>query len=146
MAFQRYYYDKYGCSVTDVLKSLETDEDSSKIAQGAGIDSGYLTGVFENIDSANATLKPSEEVETETASANTKEITYSQAAQIEVLQQNANLNKQYWQAALQNGGSVEINGETMTADELSQKYVDAYEELEEYLDGLDTTSGTSFEA
>ncbi len=137
IAFQRYYSETRGYKVTDALKALETDEDSTEIAQGAGFDSGYLTGVFEKVDSANETLKPDEEDETQVASSNTKEISYSQAAQIEVLQQNANLYRQYWQAALKNGGSVEINGETKTADELSQLYIEANAKLEDYLNGLD---------
>lgn len=146
IAFQRYYYQENGRKVTDDLKLLETDSDSSSIAQGAGFDSGYLSGVFSEIDDANATLKPDETVDTAVSSSNTKEITYSQAAQIEVLQQNASLYKQYWQAALQNGGSVEINGKTKTADELAQMYIQASAELETYLDGLDSGSEVSFEA
>lgn len=136
IAFQRYYYQQTGVKATDALKSLETDDDSSEIAQGAGFDSGYLSGVFTEIDDANLTLKPDETVDAETTSSNVKEISYSQAAQIEVLQQNASIYRQYWQAALQNGGSIEMNGKTMTADELSQKYIQANAELEAYLNEI----------
>lgn len=146
IAFQRYYYQQNGRKVTDDLKLLETDDDSSSIAQCAGFDNGYLSGVFAEIDDAYATLKPDETETAEVSGAKTKEITYSQAAQIEVLQQNASLYRQYWQAALQNGGSIEINGKTKTAEELSQMYIQANEELETYLNGLDTNSGVSFEA
>ncbi len=145
IAFQRYYQQQTGVKLTDVLKGLETDEDSTEIAQGAGFDSGYLTDMFADIDNANDILKPDDtDADAEVAATNTTQISYSQAAQIEVLQQNAGLYRQYWQAALQNGGSIDVNGKTMTADELSKMYIDANRQLEEYLNGI--KSKTDFEA
>jgi len=144
IAFQRYYYEQSGVKVTEVLKGLETDDDSSKIAQGAGFDNGYLTSVFENIDSANETIKTDEDDENEAAEAgngtdgqtNATKLTYSQSAQLDVLQQNANLYRQYWQQALNGDGTLEVNGKTMTADELSELYIKAYEEVETYLESI----------
>ncbi len=136
IAFQRYYYEQSGVKVTDVLKKLETDEESSEIAQSAGFDSGYLSGMFKNIDNANETLKPDEDEQMVEASNNSKQLTYSQTAQLDVLQQTANLYRQYWQMALQNGGTLEINGKTKTVDELSQMYIDANSELEQYLNSI----------
>lgn len=136
IAFQRYYYEQSGVKITDVLKNLETDEDSSEIAQSAGFDSGYLSGMFENIDSANETLKPDEYLNETLAGNNYNKssvnMTTAEVAQMDVLEQNKMLLRDYWQAALQNGGSIEMNGKIKTADELAQMYIEASAKYDEY--------------
>lgn len=145
IAFQRYYQQQTGVKLTDVLKGLETDEDSTKIAQGAGFDSGYLTDVFTDIDSANETLKPNEaNTATEVAASNTTEISYAQAAEINILQQDINVINQCRQKAIQNGGTAELYGTTMTIDEINQKYIDACQKYDNYLETIKSPN-TSFE-
>jgi len=93
--------------------------------------------MFKNIDNANETLKSDDGEQTvESSNSEKLTLTYSQSAQLDVLQQTANLYRQYWQMALQNGGTLEINGKTKTVDELSQMYIDANSELEQYLNSI----------
>jgi len=132
IAFERYYYEQTGVEVTDVLMSLEVDEDSSTIAQQSGIDGEYLAGLFDDMDESHEILKS--DSTTGTTSGQTTSLYDS--ANIQVLQQEAQMYYNYWQQALK-GQTVTIDGETKTAEELKNMYLAKVQELEGYQNGLD---------
>ncbi len=47
IAFERYYYDNYGVSLSDKLRELDVTDSDSEIAQQSGINSEYLLGTKE---------------------------------------------------------------------------------------------------
>lgn len=132
IAFERYYYEQTGVEVADVLQELEVTDEHSTIAQQSGIDGDYLDNLFEDMDESNEILKPNN---TGNTLGTKKEYSDYEKAKINILQQEAQQLYNMWQAALK-GTTVVQNGEELTADELSQMYLDKVQELEDYKNSI----------
>lgn len=130
IAFERYYYEQTGVEVADVLQELEVTDEHSTIAQQSGIDSDYLDNLFEDMDESNEILKPGQT----TDSAN-KEYSDYEKAKIQILEQEAQQLYSMWQSALK-GTTVVKDGKELTADELSEMYLNKIQELEDYKNSL----------
>lgn len=134
IAFERYYYEKTGVEVADVLQELEVDDNSSTIAQQSGMDSDYLDGLFEDMDESNEILKPANTDNTDSVTG-TKEYTDSQKAKIQMLEQEAQQYYNMWQAAM-NGETVTFEDKEMSVSQLSEMYLNKVQELEDYKNSL----------
>lgn len=125
IAFERYYQQQTGCSLSDVLKSLDTSDSDSAIAQAAGFDDAYILDKLEKIDASNSYLEPDEE--TGVAETNTNN---NYSPETDLLEKKAALYYQAWCSSLSTGSAV-VMGEEYTSKQLEKMYINAYNELSE---------------
>ncbi len=122
IAFERYFKQQTGANLSDVLKSLDTTDDSdSAIAQASGFDSEYILDKLEKIDDTNSYLEPDKTTESNNDNGCNP--------QIEILERKVNLYHQAWVNSLSTG-KVTVQGKEMTSDEIEKLYLETYEEYQ----------------
>lgn len=122
IAFERYYYEKTGANLSDVLKTLEIDEDDDN--KTVGYSDEDLINLFERMDEANDYLKP-DETDKADETTETDEMTLEERLvltnKIKMIESDLKYYYDQMIASRETGKAI-VNGKEMTTDEIKALY------------------------
>ena len=170
IAFERYYQDNYGASLSDKLRELDITDSDSEIAKQSGINSEYLLGAEEDgtikpgvlmqIDEANKYLEPEKiaNVQQEAVkkaqtsidekskqaenNKNTSNYTNKEEIQLKNLYKKLDVYQNAWNAA-NNGSKISVDGETKTCEEIEELLFDTAEKIDRFIEAKQNGEDTS---
>ena len=170
IAFERYYQDNYGASLSDKLRELDITDSDSEIAKQSGINSEYLLGAEEDgtikpgvlmqIDEANKYLEPEKiaNVQQEAVkkaqtsidekskqaenNKNTSNYTNKEEIQLKNLYKKLDVYQNAWNAA-NNGSKISVDGETKTCEEIEELLFDTAEKIDRFIEAKQNGEATS---